>query len=91
MAEKQMPRGAERSIPGMNNRAARFAEVEHAENLSATLKRVLACFAREKALVAAMLASWFWGRCAGSMPPACKAGPLTALPKGRRPASTVRC
>ena len=30
----------ERNIPGMNNRATRFAEVEHAENAADTLRRV---------------------------------------------------
>ena len=45
---------AERNIPGMN-RNARFAEVEHAQNAGATLRRILTYFAREKAMVFAML------------------------------------
>lgn len=45
---------AERLIPGMNRRE-RFAEVEHAENAGAALRRIAAYFAREKALVMGML------------------------------------
>ena len=45
----------ERNIPGMMNRSTRFAEVEHAENVGATLRRIAAYFARERAMVAAML------------------------------------
>ncbi|MGN1144158.1 MAG: ABC transporter ATP-binding protein, partial [Anaerovoracaceae bacterium] len=45
----------ERNIPGMNSRASRFAEVEHAQNAAGTLKRLLVWFSREKALVLAML------------------------------------
>ena len=45
----------ERNIPGMMNRSTRFAEVEHAENVGATLRRIAAYFTRERAMVAAML------------------------------------
>ena len=45
----------ERSIPGMNNRNNRFAEVEHAENAGATLRRLVTYFAHEKRLVIGML------------------------------------
>ena len=45
----------ERNIPGMMNRSTRFAEVEHAENVGATLRRIAAYFARDLAMVAAML------------------------------------
>lgn len=44
----------ERTIPGMNRRE-RFVEVEHAENVGATLKRIACYFAREKAMVFGML------------------------------------
>ena len=47
----------ERNIPGMNNRATRFAEVQHAENAADTLRRVSSYFSREKKLVAGMLAA----------------------------------
>lgn len=44
----------ERTLPGMN-REARFAQVEHAENVRDTLKCILAYFAREKSMVLIML------------------------------------
>lgn len=44
----------ERNMPGMH-RGARFAEVEHAENVSGTLKRILTYFAQEKRMLFSML------------------------------------
>ena len=59
---------AERNIPGMN-RGARFAEVEHAENAGAALRRILTYFIREKAMVAAMLAVVILGTLCGVIAP----------------------
>lgn len=55
---------AERNIPGMN-RHNRFVEVEHAENVGNTLKRVLTYFAHEKMLVIAMLLIVVFGTLCG--------------------------
>ncbi len=44
----------ERTIPGMN-RGARFAEVEHAEHIGATVKHIVTYFIRERSMVLAML------------------------------------
>ena len=81
MPEKQMPKVAERSIPGMNNRASRFAEVEHAENVSATLRRVLTCFAREKMLVAAMLGIVVLGTLCGIYAPSLQSRAIDVIAK----------
>ncbi len=70
----------ERNIPGMNVRSNRFAEVEHAEHIGATLRRITAYFARELGMVAAMLSAVIFGTLCASMPPACKAEPSTSLP-----------
>ena len=60
----------ERSIPGMNRGpGARFAQVEHAENIGTTLKRILTYFAKEKLLVAAMLAVVLFGTLCGVYAP----------------------
>ena len=59
---------AERNIPGMN-RGARFAEVEHAENAGAALRRILTYFTREKAMVAEMLAVVILGTLCGVIAP----------------------
>ena len=58
----------ERTIPGMN-RNARFAAVEHAENVGGTLKRILTYFAKEKILVFSMLAIVLFGTLCGIYAP----------------------
>lgn len=52
MADKKLE---ERNIPGMMNRSARFAQVEYANNINETLKRILTYFAQEKWTVLWML------------------------------------
>lgn len=59
----------ERNIPGMNARNNRFAEVEHAEHVGATLRRIAAYFARERGMVAAMLAAVIFGTLCGIYAP----------------------
>ncbi|MGN0635066.1 MAG: ABC transporter ATP-binding protein [Acutalibacteraceae bacterium] len=49
------PKRAQAIIPGAMNRGQRFAEVEHAENVGETLKRVVTYFIRQKTTVIAML------------------------------------
>lgn len=58
----------ERNIPGMN-RNVRFAAVEYAENIGGTLKRIAAYFAREKMLVAGMMAVVVFGTLCGVYAP----------------------
>ena len=58
----------ERTIPGMN-RNARFAAVEHAENVGGTLKRILTYFAKEKILVFSMLTIVLFGTLCGIYAP----------------------
>lgn len=66
MADKN--RLMERNIPGMNRRAG-FAEVEHAENAGATLKRISAYFASGKILVLLMLIVVVFGTLCGICAP----------------------
>lgn len=68
MADKQS-KLAERNIPGMN-RFNRFAEVEHAENVSGTLRRIGNYFIHEKMLLAGMLAIVILGTLCGVYAPA---------------------
>lgn len=58
----------ERNIPGLN-RHARNVEVEHAENVGATLKRIGIYFAREKIVVICMLAIVIFGTFCGIYAP----------------------
>lgn len=59
------------NIPGMMNRGpgARFAAVEHAENVGAALRRIAAYFAKEKAMVLAMLGVVVFGTLCGVYAP----------------------
>ena len=54
-----------RNIPGMMNRNQRFAEVEHAGNVGATVKRIITYFMHEKKLVICMLAIVVFGTLCG--------------------------
>lgn len=58
-----------RNIPGMGNRANRFAEVEHAENIAGTLKRILTYFMKEKGMVISMFAVVVFGTLCGIYAP----------------------
>lgn len=68
MPEKNL---VERNLPGTINRghAARFAEVEHAEHVGATLKRIITYFVREKAMVLGMLGIVIFGTLCGVYAP----------------------
>ena len=76
MAEHKLE---ERNIPGMMNRSARFAEVEHAENAGMTLKRILTYFAREKLMVAAMLAVVIVGTLCGIYAPSLQSNAIDII------------
>lgn len=58
----------QRNIPGMD-RHNRFVEVDHAENVGQTLKRILSYFAREKKLVVCMLIVVVFGTLCGIYAP----------------------
>lgn len=61
-------KNVERNIPGMN-RHARFAEVEHAENVAGTIKRIVTYFIHEKMLVITMLGIVIFGTLCGVYAP----------------------
>lgn len=68
----------ERSIPGMN-RHERFAEAEHAQNVSGTLKRIITYFAHEKQLVAGMLVIVLIGTLCGVYAPSLQSGAIDII------------
>ena len=59
----------DRRIPGRGPGRNRFAEVEHADNVWATLKRVWKYFAGEKAMVISMLSIVVFGTLCGVYAP----------------------
>ena len=68
----------ERSLPGINRRE-RFVEVEHAQNAGAALKRLAACFAGEKALMAGMLAVVLAGTLCGVYAPSLQSSAIDII------------
>lgn len=79
MPEQKEQNLAARNIPGMMNRNQRFAQVEHAENAGAALRRIAAYFVREKVMVLVMLAVVIFGTLCAVYAPACKATRWTSL------------
>ena len=75
---------AERNIPGMHNRTTRFAEVEHAENVADTLRRLSSYFALEKKLVAGMLVTVALGTLCGIYAPSLQSRAIDII-AGTRP------
>ncbi len=55
MDKSRDPKLMQRNIPGMMNREQRFAEVQHAENMGATIKRIAFYFGKDKRSVVCMI------------------------------------
>ncbi|MCD8014897.1 MAG: ABC transporter ATP-binding protein/permease [Lachnospiraceae bacterium] len=66
--EKEREKASGQEIP-RHTRRDRFAEVQHAENVGTTLKRIVAYFAEETSMVAAMLAVVLFGTVCGVYAP----------------------
>ncbi|MBD5471222.1 MAG: ABC transporter ATP-binding protein [Lachnospiraceae bacterium] len=81
MAEQKVQKLAERNIPGMMNRSQRFAEVEHAENAQATLKRIGVYFVKEKIMVCGMLAVVIFGTLCGVYAPSLQSNAIDIIAK----------
>ena len=75
MSEKKT---IERNIPGMN-RNARFAEVEHAANAGATLRRIWTYFAHEKAMLLSLLAVVVFGTLCGIYAPSLQSSAIDII------------
>ena len=74
---------AERNIPGMMSRGQRFAEVQHAENIKGTLKRVFSYFVKEKVMVFGMLAVVIFGTLCGIVAPGIQSNAIDIIAKSR--------
>jgi len=82
MSEQKEQKLVERNIPGMMNRGAnRFAEVQHAENMGATLKRISAYFVKEKVMVFCMLAVVIFGTLCGVYAPSLQSNAIDIIAK----------
>lgn len=68
MSENKEQQLALRNIPGMRSRE-RFVEVQHAQDVRTTLKRIAAYFVKEKIMVLCMLAAVVFGTLCGVYAP----------------------
>lgn len=83
MYEPKDQKLAERNIPGAMNRGQRFAEIEHAENIKGTLKRIAVYFIREKGIVFGMLAIVIFGTLCGVSAPALQSSAVDIIAKSK--------
>ena len=84
MQEKREEKSIQQNIPGMaNSREKRFAEVEHAENAGAVLKRIGVYFAKEKKMVSGMLAVVILGTLCGVYAPSLQSNAIDIIAKSR--------
>ncbi len=83
MPEQKDQNIADRNIPGAMRRGQRFAEVQHAENVKGTLKRVAVYFVREKAIVFGMLAIVIFGTLCGVFAPALQSSAIDIIAKSK--------
>lgn len=83
MDEQKDQKLVERNIPGMMNRGQRFSQVEHAENVSATLRRIMTYFTREKAMVFGMLLVVVFGTLCGVSAPALQSNAIDIIAKSK--------
>ncbi|MDE6913955.1 MAG: multidrug ABC transporter ATP-binding protein, partial [Lachnospiraceae bacterium] len=81
MSDQKGQKLAGRNIPGMMNRNQRFAEVQHAENVGAALKHIGAYFAKEKVMVAGMLAVVVFGTLCGVYAPSLQSNAIDMIAK----------
>lgn len=88
-AERREEKLAERNIPGMMNRNQRFAEVQHAENAGAALRRIAVYFTKEKAMVSGMLIVVVFGTLCGVYAPSLQSNAIDII-AGSRAGNLVR-
>lgn len=79
MNTEQEQKIAERNIPGRTSHAQRFAEVEHAENIGATLKRIALYFIQEKGTVVSLLAVVILGTVFGIYAPSLQSNAIDII------------
>lgn len=83
MSEPKDQRLAERNIPGAMNRGQRFAEVQHADNIKGTLKRIAVYFVREKGIVFGILTIVIFGTLCGVLAPALQSNAIDIIAKSK--------
>ena len=83
MAEQKERKHVEQRIPGMMSPREQVGEVQHAQNSGAALRRIAAYFAKEKAVVSAMLAVVVLGMLCGVYAPSLQSNAIDIIAKNR--------
>ena len=83
MSTEKNQKLVQRSIPGAMKREQRFAEVEHAENIGETLKRIAVYLVRDKMTVLFMLAVVVFGTLCGVYAPSLQSKAVDIIAKER--------
>ena len=81
MPEQGKEKLTQQNIPGMMNRGQRFAEVQHAQNTGAALKRIAVYFAKEKVMVLGMLLVVVFGTMCGVYAPSLQSNAIDIIAK----------
>lgn len=81
MPEQGKEKLAQQNIPGMMNRGQRFAEMQHAQNTGAALKRIAVYFAKEKVMVLGMLLVVVFGTMCGVYAPSLQSNAIDIIAK----------
>lgn len=81
MPEQGKEKLTQQNIPGMMNRGQRFAEVQHAQNTGAALKRIAVYFAKEKVMVSGMLLVVVFGTMCGVYAPSLQSNAIDIIAK----------
>lgn len=78
MADEKERKIVDSNIPGMN-RHERFKQVEHAENVGATAKRIVGYFTHEKTMVILMLGAVIFGALCGVYAPSLQSSAIDII------------
>lgn len=79
MNTKQDRKIIEQNIPGKSPHSQRFAEVEYAENIGATLKRIAVYFSREKVIVICLFSVVIFGTICGIYAPSLQSSAIDII------------
>lgn len=83
MSNNKEQKTMQRGIPGTMNREQRFAEVEHAEDINGTLKRIATYFLQDKVTVFCMLIVVLFGTLCGVYAPSLQSKAIDIIAKKR--------
>ncbi|WP_432630354.1 ABC transporter ATP-binding protein [Brotaphodocola sp.] len=78
---EKIPKLVQGNLPGTRTRGQRFAQIEYANDIRGTLKRLLAYFARERAVVFAMLGVVVFGTVCGIYAPSLQSRAVDIIAK----------